>query len=135
MHIPVRGTTTASSPPVHNRIIRNFQNTDAPDIDFDRDLIGPEVESEIALGMEASEIASDRRFRVNISTIIISALIFLAILAWFDFIQTTFYLWLVPEAETDPVPSPVKLWYAILITFIVLILVALIFYYSQNNII
>lgn len=117
---------------LHNA--NTLQNVNSPDIDFERDIIEPEVESEIALGMEATELSSDNRFRVNISTILISALIFLAILAWFDFIQTAFYLWLVPQAENELIPASVKLWYAILITIVIVMLIILIYYHSRSHI-
>lgn len=109
----------------------HFQNTNGPDIDLERDLIEPELQSETALGMAVGEI--NNKFKVNISTIIISALLFLMILAWFDFIQTSFYSWIVPNAQFDVIPSSAKLWYAILITFIILFMIILIYYYSQNN--
>lgn len=86
------GATSAPKSPV-----QTLQNINSPDIDLDRDIINPEIEAEIALGMQATEMSSDKRFRVNISTILISALIFLAILAWFDFMQTAFFVWLSPD--------------------------------------
>src|SRR6267378_8206313 len=101
----------------------NLQKINSPDMDLDRDII----EGDTILGMEAGELTTtDKRFQVNISTIVLSALIFLAILAWFDFIQTTFYYLLAPQSP-DPVPPPVKLWYAIFITLFVFILVVLTF--------
>lgn len=113
----------------------NMQNTNTPDIDLERDLL--DSEAEVLLGIEASELTSekgaDKRFQVNIATIVISALIFLAILAWFDFIQTTFYSWLVPQIE-DPIPSSVKLWYAIGVTIFIFFIIVLIYYYSRYNI-
>lgn len=117
---------------LHN--IRTLQNVNSPDIDLDRDIIEPELESEVALGMAVTKMSSDNRFRVNISTILISALIFLVILAWFDFIQTAFYLWLLPDAQTDLISASVKLWYALLITVVIIILVILIYYHSQSDI-
>ena len=112
----------------------SFQNTNTPDVDLERDIIGPEVDGEIVLGMESTELNSDRRFRINISTIMISAFIFLAILAWFDFIQTTFYIWLAPESTVDLIPASIKLWYAIAVTVLVIILIFLIYYYAQDSI-
>lgn len=132
-------------PPPHRYLeLRNFQNTNSPDINFEGDMIRPEIDAEIALGMEAGELAELRsekpdkgskgvfnnKFQVNISTIIISALLFLVILAWFDFMQTTFYLWLDPSSASEFVPSSVKLWYALFVTVLVLILIILIYYYS-----
>lgn len=112
---------------------RTLQEVNSPDINLERDLIAPEMEAEIALGMEAGKLSSDNRFYVNISTILISALIFLAILAWFDFIQTTLYEWLWHENQTDIIPSSVRLWYAIAITIIIIILVVLIYYHASDN--
>lgn len=121
-------------PPYHHI---NFQNTSTPDFDLDRDVV---ISEEIALGMETSEIATDKRlkfdkrFKVNIITIIISALLFLMILAWFDFIQTAFFSWLSPSGGGDIVPASVKLWYAFLASIIVIIIVILIFYYFYRDI-
>lgn len=88
----------------------------------------------IPIGMEQtqSDEFDDDRFKVNISTILISALLFLLVLAWFDFIQSTFYAWLSPESLLESVPPAVKLWYAVLITIFILILVYLIYYYSRD---
>ena len=125
MNNPAHGS--AASIPKHTvNSTNNFQNTNGPDIDLDRDAI--------ALGMEATELSNDKRYRVNLSTIIISALIFLAILAWFDFMQGTFYTWLSPQTQTDQVASSVKFWYAVLVTIIVMILVVLIYYHYRDNI-
>ncbi len=117
---------------LHN--VHTLQNVNSPDFDLDRDIISTEVDAETVLGIEAGELGSSRndKFMVNISTILISAFIFLAILAWFDFIQTAFYLYVVPEAENDLIPPSAKLWYAILITIIVLAILILIYYYSQS---
>ncbi|CAH6419646.1 Hypothetical protein HVR_LOCUS720 [uncultured virus] len=112
----------------------NFQNTNSPDINLERDIIEPGLESEIALGMEVSEISRDNRFRINISTIIISALLFLMILAWFDFIQTSFYSWVLPESQVDIIPASAKFWYAIVITAFIIIMIILIYYYSREYI-
>ena len=117
---------------LHNA--RTLQNANTPDVDLERDLIEPDLQAEVALGMENSELSADRRFRVNISTILISALIFLSILAWFDFIQTAFYLWLLPQAQTDLIPASVKLWYAIMITIVIIILIILVYYHSNSAI-
>ena len=117
---------------LHNA--RTLQNVNSPDIDLDRDLVEPNIEAEVALGMENSELSTDNRFRVNISTILISALIFLSILAWFDFIQTAFYLWLLPQAQTDLIPASVKLWYAIMITIVIMIMIFLVYYHSNSTI-
>ena len=119
----------------HKRFSYNsFQITSTPDINLERDIIAPTLEEEIVLGMETSEINTEKRFIVNISTIIISALLFLMILAWFDFMQTTFFIWLAPQTSEELIPSSVKLWYALFITIVVFILITLIYYYSRNHI-
>lgn len=127
---------SAVPPPIkHHRSLVTLQNTPTPDVNLERDLLPPQLEEELALGMETAEINSDKRFVVNISTILISALLFLMILSWFDFIQTTFFAWLTPESEVELVPSSVKLWYAIGMTIFVSILIVLIYYYSRDHII
>ena len=107
------------------------QNSNFPDVDLDRDLINPD---EVVLGMKAVELSSDKRFSVNITTIVISALVFLIILAWFDFIQTQFYAVLYPPSTDDAIPASVKFWYAIMITIFLLILLILIYYHSSDQI-
>lgn len=107
----------------------NFQDIKTPDINLERDLIEPEV----LFGMETAKLSKNKKFHINISTILISALIFLVILAWFDFVQATFYEWADPRTQIDNLPSHVKLWYAILITTIVIILIILIYYHHSYD--
>lgn len=113
--------------------------TNVPDINLERDLVSPELEEEILLGMEAAELASQKRkrphkFRINLATILISAFIFLAILAWFEFIQTAFYEYLYPSASSEEiVPSYVKFWYCLLISGLVIVLVLLVYYYCYDD--
>lgn len=113
-------------------LMKTLQDIDTPDFDLDRDLIGPEAE-ETLLGLEATDRSSRSKFSVNIATILISALVFLAVLAWFDFIQTTFYNLVIPVEDRDPVASQARLWYALFITIIIYILVYLIYYHSRSN--
>lgn len=124
------GPATIINSPAHHAF--NFQNTNTPDIDLDRDVIEPEAEA--LLGIGSTNMSNDKRFRVNLSTIIISAIIFLMILAWFDFMQTAFFSWLSPETQIGVVPASVKLWYAFLATIIVIIIVTLIYFYFHNHI-
>ena len=105
----------------------NLQNANTPDFDLERDLI---IEEEL-LGMEVGGL---QNYRVNVGTIVISALIFLAILAWFDFAQTTFYYVIYPAASIDNIPSWVKLWYAIFITIVIIFLVYLTLYHFKMRI-
>ena len=116
----------------HNVISGNNtinQNTNMPGIDLDRDIIRTELEGEVLLGMDLPELAV-KQFRINIATILVSALIFLIILAWFDFIQTTFYNYLYPPSIDDAIPSSVKLWYAIGITIFITLVIILIYYHT-----
>ena len=131
--VALAGKTTSYSPKLRGSP-KSLQDANTPDIDLERDIIEPQVEAEIALGMEATELSSDKRFRVNISTILISALIFLAILSWFDFMQSAFYSWFLPETQIDLVPPSVKLWYAIFTTIIIFILIILVYYHSNTHI-
>ena len=71
-----------------------------------------------------------KQFRINIATIVISALLFLLVLAWFDFIQGTFLSWISPREDVDDVPTTAKLAYAMLITVFVLTGILLVYYYS-----
>lgn len=110
----------------------NMQNANTPDVDLERDLI---IEEE-ALGLEATREAESRgersvAFRVNVATIIISAFLFLVILAWFDFIQTAFYDVLDPSLQDSMVPSTIKLYYALLVTGLSIVFILLIMYYGQ----
>jgi hypothetical protein len=103
--------------------INTLQNTNAPDFDLDRDV----------MGMGSATLAA-KKFKINLATIIIAALIFLAILAWFDFIQTTFFNVLYAPSIVDNVPSSVKLWYAIFITIFVVLLIIIVIYYAKISI-
>jgi hypothetical protein len=117
----------------HNAITGNNpinQNTNTPDINLERDIIGPEIEEEIALGMELAEL-SEKKFQINVATIIMSALLFLIVLAWFDFIQTVFYNYMYPPSVDDAIPSSVKLWYAIMATILIIMMVILLYYYTS----
>lgn len=115
----------------HPHVLNTLQNTNAPDVTFDSD--ASEIEGAVLLGMETSEIDLERKIKIEVSTIFISALIFLAILAWFDFMQTTTFVWLSPQTQEDQVSPAVKFWYAILVTIVVIILVILIYYYTRNH--
>lgn len=109
--------------PFHHSV-QNFQNTNAPDIDLERDLIGGMV-----VQGNAQDRKKDTQFRYNLATIVISAVLFLAILAWYDFIQTAFYTWLEPESQTDQPSFLNKFYYALLATgFSVAITLLIIFY-------
>jgi hypothetical protein len=112
-----------STPTGAGHHIHTLQNTNSPDIDLDRDVVG----------MGTAALAA-RKFKVNIATIVIAALIFLAILAWFDFIQTTFFNVLYKPSIVDNVPSSVKFWYALFITLFVILLLIVVVYYAQLHI-
>lgn len=114
-------------------LIQNLQDIDTPDFDLDRDLIGPEQE-EVILGMKTGKISSKKKYSINLATILVSALAFIAILAWFDFIQTTFYNFILPPDKQDPVASQARLWYALFISIIIFILVYLIYYHSRSTV-
>lgn len=105
-----------------------FQDSPTPDINLDQDVI--------ALGIESGEIETKTkpRFAVNIYTIIISALIFLSVLAWFDWIQSTFYAYEQPEITYDTISLQTKLKYAIGVTIFVAILVVLIYINSPLSV-
>lgn len=111
--------------------LHTLQNTNTPDINLERDI------DEIALGMEVDQIRKpakkkSTKFQINISTIIISALLFLLVLSWFDFMQTTFFAALAPASETLVSPE-VKFYYALLVTLVVIILCILIYYYNAER--
>ena len=100
----------------------SLQHINAPDFDLERDI----VPLEELYGMEVANMQAKKKegkFKINVETIIISALIFLAILAWFDYIQTAFYFWAQPEEQKGEITPSTKFWYAIFITILVIILV------------
>lgn len=122
----------------HNQLLlrhRNFQDLDSPDINLERDII-PEISEVGLLGYENeyNTTLSIPGFRINFFTIIISALIFLVILAWFDFIQSAFYSVLFSDSdyEFDLIPPNYKFLYALLITGLVLLIILLIYYYHHK---
>lgn len=126
----LQGNTSVNvMPPHHNLSQSSFQDTRTPDINLERDLVA----DDIALGAALTELESGEKFFVNIKTIIISAIIFLLILAWFDTIQTAFYYWLDPEGSSDLIDPQIKFYYAIFITIFGLSLILLIFYYSIKS--
>lgn len=88
-----------------------IQNTNYPDIDLERDII----ENEIALGYDLVS----QKYKINFYTIIVSALVFLAILSWFDFAQTAFYFFITKDnQELGPITPFQKFMYAILTTIV-----------------
>jgi hypothetical protein len=95
---------------------------------LERDLIEDETLLGIKTAADSATKSRDQRPKINLVTIVISALIFLAILAWFDFIQTAFYEVIYPPNVTNQIPASHKLWYAIFISFFVLIVVFLLYY-------
>lgn len=105
---------------MHNMSVPTLQNTNMPDFDIEAQ------EGEALLGMEVAEV---KGLRINMSGIIVSALVFLAILAWFDFMQTAFFVWLSPDNTQDIVSPAVKLWYAVFTTLFVAALVLLLYYH------
>lgn len=114
----------------HTHNVNNFQNTNTPDIDLERDVTT--VTSAGGFLTEESALNNSKRFRFNLSTIIMSALIFLAILSWFDFMQTTFYTWLQPTTQ-EGYPTPAnKFYYALLATGVVAVLCGLLIIYSEK---
>ena len=141
MHAATNAAVLKSKPPVHRIPHHNrFINTNSPDINLDRDLI-PErnminpprlaIENSEIIGMENSNLNREgyfvgESFKVSLATIIISGLVFLAILAWFDFIQSAFFIMINSQTQLDqPVQS--KFWYAIFCTIIVVALVYAVF--------
>jgi len=157
IHAGAKGSISGLQKPIVHRQLTVSQQTNTPDINLERDVIpiastNPTI-SEVILGMENAELEeeklakkglgiqasesdefSDDRFKINVSTILISALLFLLVLAWFDFIQSAFYSWLSPEFMFEDIPPAVKLWYAIMATVFILILVYLVYYYSRDYI-
>ena len=99
--------------------VSTLQNTNMPDFDL-------EVEGEELLGMEVATVTG---LRINMAGIIVSAVVFLAILAWFDFMQTAVFVWLSPDTTQDIIQPPVKLWYAALVTIFVAAIVILVYYH------
>lgn len=136
--------------PVHH--LHTLINTNSPDFDLERDLevfgaeigrqaIAEEIEAESVETFEGSErkrlrggrfVPKKRQFQINIYTIIVSAIIFLTILAWFDFAQTTFYEWVSPKSYDPTLPSSAKFYYAIAVTIFVTIACLLILYYNRG---
>lgn len=116
---------------IHHSQAVNFQHTNAPDVRFEHGIFEDNPDADILLGMETTEVSKDTKFGINISTILISAVLFLVVLAWFDFMQSAFVSWMSPESEVDAIPSQVKLAYAIGITIFVAMIVILYYYHSS----
>jgi ABC-type multidrug transport system permease subunit len=105
--------------------------THTPDFDIINE-IPVQTEAEALLGME-NTLLSGQKLSVNIPGILISALIFLVILAWFEFVQTAFYSYMNPEIISQEIPAATKFWTAILFTFLVAMLLSLVYYYCYFN--
>lgn len=120
---------------VQHMPIKHSRPTNALEVNSDPPSTSVEGEAEIILGMEAGEldIEHEHEFKVELSTLIISALIFLGVLAWFDFMQTGLFDWLSPSTQVNEVPSSVKFWYAILVTVVVVVLVILLYYHFHSK--
>lgn len=130
---------SANLTPAHHLAssINNFQNTSGPDIDLDRTInysavVGAALTNEEELQQKRAGPKKGREFTINVSIIIMSTVVFLAILAWFDFMQTTFYTWLQPETQVDfPTPAN-KLYYALLSTGVVIVICCLVVLYHEK---
>jgi hypothetical protein len=120
-----------------------LQNVPTPDINLERDivLLGGEEVAQIAVQTgsnnniknKESQQEIDKRFRINVSTIIVSVFLFLMILAFFDLLQTAFFQVLSSKEATEDIVQPsVKLFYFILVTILVLSLIGLLYYYNQD---
>ena len=111
---------------VYSPVHHNLLNTNSPDIDLDRDVVIMGMEGEMLA--EEKSARHDRSIKINILTILISGILFLLILAWFDFLQTAFYAICNPELDPSvytSVPLRTKFWYAIFATIFILSLVML----------
>lgn len=102
--------------------INHFQDVNAPDIDLDRDVLQ-------FAGANESNLRHERgKFGINLATMIVSAVVFLAILAWFDLFQTSVFLSFLPHLDID-VPAHVKFWYAVIVTAFVCSIVGVVYIY------
>lgn len=112
-----------------------LQSQLTPDFNLQRDII-PLTAGE-AYGSQISNDDLNKKqnqFMINIETIIISAIIFLAIFAWFDYIQTAFLFWLQPDLVNSEAITPAsKYWYALFITVFVIFLVYLVHRIFEGN--
>lgn len=116
---------------LHNEL-QITQNLNTPDFNLERDILGGSVvETEELLG-GAILNKNNNKFRINIITIIISAIIFICILIWFDFIQTAFFIWLDPTVESSLLPVKIKLFYALFSTLFILAIIVLIYYHNHD---
>lgn len=113
-------------------MLRNGIDTvpDRAELFQDAELAGAVV-GRNAVAPSRDQTSRGTRFQINLTTIIISALIFIAILAWFDWIQTSIYVIFDPELASEYVPLSIKFWYSVIVTFLTIALVYLIYYYSE----
>ena len=91
----------------------------------------PDEEAEIFVGMGSVEVSNMRKYTLTIAMVIISAILFLVVLAWFDFAQTVYFTAVSPQTPYTGVPSNVKLGYAVIITVFSVITLALYYIHSR----
>ena len=94
---------------------------------LEMDLTQPEG-ALLALG--ASQNA--QKFRINLDTIILSGLVFITLIAWYDFLQTAFIGSFGSGGGFDRSTAPGKFWYAIFVTFFNFIIIGLIYYHTKD---
>lgn len=105
--------------------------TNTPDINLERDIIFPAETAAVAGGGATTTVTAMReQFKVNVTTILISALLFLMVLSWFAYLQAVFYSWTNPDKVVDNIPPTAQFWYATFSTVLILCLVYAIYYFS-----
>lgn len=150
---PLHGGAVFTGASIHGGNIGSFGHahqsislqTNTPDINLERDvnlqngeILAGAGTAEISTGtlkktsQKQLEESSRNRFKVNVATILISALLFLMVLSWFTYLQAAFYSWKTPERVIDDIPPVDQFWYAVLSTVLVLCLVYIIYYVSRD---
>jgi hypothetical protein len=130
----------------HPGIIQNalsLRNPYAPSPDFDYDADAADLQATttadlLSLGNVRREQPMESKNKSSVFfstsiTIILSSLIFLIVIAWFDFIQTAFFQVIDPgsTAEEDA-PAWLKFWYALFSSVYIGVLIILCYIYGYT---
>lgn len=139
---PLHGGAVLTGAALHGRTFGHAPpsvslQTNTPDINLERDIILPttissETEAVVGGGVTTTTAVASAKeqFKVNVTTILISALLFLMVLSWFAYLQAVFYSWTNPDKVVDNIPPTAQFWYATFSTVLILCLVYAIYYFS-----
>jgi hypothetical protein len=82
----------------------------------------PEDLSDLAVAEEAAvlgvETTQTYGFRINYKSLVITGIVFMLIVAWFDFVQTAFYFWYRPNIDPTDIGPAGVFWFCLFATIL-----------------